>query len=273
MMKRDTMREAGGRAALTRMSLLMLWTGVAVSALGIGATGCSYDPRIADGTLRCSSSGACPDNYSCSLGTCVSVKADAGRITPDATVDHGGTGDRGTITPDGSSPDLGGPPDAGTGTADATVDRGGAGNAPLALVNRFVGTWILAPTSTVTTRCADSATPIVTMLSPPTDPSRMIITAGMPGQYDLDCAWLHPSLHLRLDDTGAHLFDDRPYSAKGDGDVETQTWTATQFDILANTGTTAMFVAAYTRVDQYTQASGGKKVVCMQMVNAPVTKQ
>ncbi|MEO8212397.1 MAG: hypothetical protein ABI560_04360 [Myxococcales bacterium] len=250
------MRNSAGVFSLNRLAALMLWTTAAVSLLGASAGGCSYDPRFKDHTLQCSSSGECPDNYSCSPvdKTCVSAKEGAG--TGGSGTGGTGTGGMGTITPDAG-----------------TTDRGGTGGAPIATVNRFIGTWLLGPTSTVTTLCANSPTPIVTMLSPPSDPSRMTITAGMPGQYDLDSAWLYPSLHLRVDDAGAHLSDDRSYSDTGSGDVATQTWTATQFDILANNGTTAMHVAAYTRIDQYTAAAGGKAVTCMQMVSAPLTKQ
>ena len=255
MTKSETMRNARGVFSLNRLAAQMLWTTVAVSLLGAVAGGCRYDPHFKDHTLRCSSSGECPDNYSCSVDrTCVSATGGAG--TGGAGTGGTGTGGMGTITPDAG-----------------TIDRAGTGDAPIATVNRFIGTWLLGPTSTVTTLCANSPTPIVTMLSPPSDPSHMTISAGVPGQYDLDSAWLYPSLHLRVDDAGAHLADDRSYTDKGSGDVATQTWTATQFDILANTGTTAMHVAAYTRVDQYTAAAGGKAVTCMQMVSAPLTKQ
>ncbi|MEO8213401.1 MAG: hypothetical protein ABI560_09415 [Myxococcales bacterium] len=196
------------------MRALLSLSGALALTVGLASGACSYDPKFADGTLQCSSSGECPENYSCRASdrTCVSRH-----------------------------------------------------DAP---VNLFVGTWTLAPTSTVTTRCANSPAPIVAMLSPATEPSRMTITAGVVGQYDLDSEWLCP-LHLRVDGTGAHLSDNRPCSAAGTAPVTTQTWTATQFDILANTGTTAMHVAAYTRVDLY---ADGSMVTCMQMVTAPLTK-
>jgi hypothetical protein len=44
-----------------------------------GAAGCKYDPQFADGSLRCSIKGECPQGYSCMANLCRSSSArDAG---------------------------------------------------------------------------------------------------------------------------------------------------------------------------------------------------
>jgi hypothetical protein len=39
-------------------------------ALGVGLGGCQYDPHPAEGALRCSMSGECPEGYSCQNNLC-----------------------------------------------------------------------------------------------------------------------------------------------------------------------------------------------------------
>lgn len=55
---------------LRRISLLVVLAGSV-----IGSAGCAYDPRLEDGTLRCSTSGECPEGYACQTNLCYSKDA------------------------------------------------------------------------------------------------------------------------------------------------------------------------------------------------------
>jgi hypothetical protein len=147
-------------------------------------------------------------------------------------------------------------------------DGGLGGDAiPPAVLNRYIGDWALGPTSTVDTRC-DNGFVETTLLNPLSDQSPMTISAGTPGLADLDSSWLC-QLYLRLDTSGAHLFDGNP-SCIDDSTDPTNTWTATQFDVVTNNGITATHSAFYNRVDRY---ADGTVVNCMQTVHAPLSKQ
>jgi hypothetical protein len=198
-----------------------------LAALCSGAVSCKYDPQPADGTLRCSTAGECPDGYSCRANTCWSSTAR--------------------------------PRDAGL---------GGDAIAP-AVLNRYVGRWLLDPTAKVVTSCGGN-TPDTTLLSPPGAPSVMTIVAGSPGRSDLDAAWLCPALSLRLDAGGAHLFSGGPSCATDSSGDPANTWTATAFEVSTANGATGNHTAGYNRVDRY---ANGSVVNCVQMVTATLIKQ
>lgn len=141
---------------------------------------------------------------------------------------------------------------------------------PPAAVSAYLGTWTLGVTSTVTTTCPGSA-PSVTNLSPAANPSLMMIAAAPTGTAaDLRSTWLC-ILDLRVDTAGAHLSDSTPSCSDPGTDpaISLQTWTATQFEIVANTGATAMHTARYNRQDDY---ANGTTTHCTQLVTAPLTK-
>jgi hypothetical protein len=198
-----------------------------LAALWCGAGGCKYDPQPADGTLRCSTSGECPDGYSCRVNTCWS--------------------------------NAGGPRDGGLG-GDAI---------PPAVLNRYIGSWVLDPTAKVVTMCDDGFVD-TTLLSPVSNPSIMTITRGTPPRSDLDSMWLCPALSLRLDSTGAHLFSGGSNCLSDSSQNPTQTWTATAFDVLSADGTTGSHMASYNRLDRYTD---GSVVNCAQTVTAALVKR
>ena len=194
---------------------------------------CNYDPKFKDGALKCSASGECPSGYVCRADACYS---------------------KGSVDNDGSTA---GGRDAGLG-GDAL---------PPALLNRYIGEWTLDPTSVVVTQCG-GGTPETTPLSPLDNPSKMTISAGVPGVSDLESSWLC-KLGLRLDATGAHLYrTDTDCSESKDG--VKQTWTATSFDIMAMTGRAATHTATYDRVDQ---PKDGAPLNCSQTVTASMTKK
>ncbi|MBC8131787.1 MAG: hypothetical protein H7X95_02305 [Deltaproteobacteria bacterium] len=145
------------------------------------------------------------------------------------------------------------------------------GGVPQVILNRFIGNWTLAPTSSVKTTCDDGFVN-TNPLSPVTMPMVMKISPGIPGESDLESDLQCPKVGLRVQNAVAHLFDAAPTCTNSAAaPLQTQTWTATQFDIVipAANPTTAMHTAAYTRVDTFVN---GGVVNCTQMVTAPMTK-
>lgn len=205
--------------------------GIAMMAFLTAAAGCKYDPQPGEGALGCSIAGECPEGYSCRVnGFCYSTGS--------------------------------GPMDAG-----ASADAGLGGDAvPAAILNRYIGEWTLGVTSMVETNCDDGFSN-TSLLSPAGSPSTMTIAPGTPGVSDLDSFWLC-ALSLRMDATGAHLFDANPTCSDDSADPA-NTWTATRFDVVTTNGLTGMHNAFYNRVDQY---AAGKVVQCTQTVRAPLIK-
>jgi hypothetical protein len=88
------------------------------------AAACGYSPNPEDGTLKCGSSNACPDGYSCRSGACWK---------------NGGTGRAGT----------------GGGGSAGTTGNGGTGGGSVA---KFVGHWVFnGPQSSRTRECTDGS--------------------------------------------------------------------------------------------------------------------
>lgn len=54
-----------------RLGRLLLLT-LSLAAASVGTAGCSYDPHFEDGTLRCSTSGQCPEGFQCQMNLCYS---------------------------------------------------------------------------------------------------------------------------------------------------------------------------------------------------------
>ncbi len=153
----------------------------------------------------------------------------------------------------------------------ASTDGGLGSDAPTqTLLNRYIGSWTLDPTAAVSNHC-DNGTAEIRMLSPASNPSPMTITAGIAGRSDLISQWLC-NLELRVDAAGAHLSDPPPtcrHDSSTDPAQPSETWTATQFDIVLSGLRSATHTATYTRVDQY---ADGTVVNCSQAVTAPLTK-
>lgn len=154
------------------------------------------------------------------------------------------------------------------GSSSSSADAGSGDDAtgsPLPLV-RYIGSWTLDPTASVTTHC-DNGSLDVQLLSPADKPSVMKIAAGVVGQSDLQSIWLC-TLGLSVDASGAHLHDSSPTCSDSSMDPK-ETWTATKFEVVINGLRSANHTAAYNRTDEY---ANGTTVTCSQMVTAPLTK-
>jgi hypothetical protein len=186
-------------------------TTLASVILGFGV-GCSYEPRLVDGTLRCSSSGAeCPQGYSCSAcGTCWSDQLEG------------------------------------------AVGGKLSGNAlPQPLLNRYVGAWALSTCANVVTTCDDDFTGTNPLSPDSANPSIMLLDPGSIGSADLVSDWDQLCvLDLSLNAGGAHLYG-RDQGCFDDTADPVSTWTARKFDIITTSPTTAILSATYSRLDQF----------------------
>jgi len=198
------------------------------------AAACGYSPNPEDGTLKCGSSNACPDGYSCRSGTCWK---------------NGGTGRAGT-SGGGSS-----------GTAGTTGNGGSGGNS----IAKFVGLWtFVSAQSTRTRECTDGTKETTTPWADYFDVAAGPVAALSTDYY---CTW---NLDVASNGNATTI---RPGSmcTKPDPNIPTTsyTWHGESFTLTTTNGVSGMLEASLPY--DYTTALGSGS--CTMKFTGPVTKQ
>lgn len=220
------------------MSRRTSWAARAVLlvALAPALGSCNYDPKPADGTLRCGPNDECPNGYSCgqfeNLGKRCRVNGADAAVPP----------------------------------RDAASDAATDGAVPMAVLQRYIGTWAYGPGSTIRTQCDDGSTATDTL----EDLDPMEIRRGMPPVSDL-VASPCDDLTLRLDATGAHLTTDAPQICSDTSGTLVSTWRAMRFDVFTANGQTGTYTGVFEL--KLVDPSDALNETCTQTETANITKQ